>query len=90
MASRELECSLCSVLMIPSEALLFFLTRAYKKEHPALFIWFSLSLSLLFICLFVLEMCAEDEEGRLANSVQKIKFWPAVDKCQSRGSVLPF
>lgn len=76
--------------MIPSEALLFFLTRAYKKEHPALLIWFSLSLSLLFKCLFLLEMCAEDEEDGLANSVQKIRFWLAVDKCQTTGSVLSF
>lgn len=79
------------MFMIPSEALLFFLTRAYKKEHPALFIWFSLSLSLLlFKCLFLLEMCAEDEEDGLANSVQKIRFWLAVDKRQTTGSVPSF
>lgn len=61
-------CALCSVFMILSEALLVFLTRVYKKEHQALFIWFSLSLSLLlFKCLFLLEMCAEDEEDKLLS-----------------------
>lgn len=66
--SKELEdalcTSLCTVFLFTGEALLFILTREYKKEHLSLFIWFSLSISLLlFKSLFLLEKCAEDAEG---------------------------
>lgn len=65
-----------------------FLTREYKKEHLVLFIWFSVSLSLLFKSLFVLEMHAEDAEGPML--IQNTQFWHVVDKCESRDSVLCF
>lgn len=63
--SRELKCALCtSWCLFPGEALLFILTREYKKEHLALLIWLALSL-FLFKAPFLLETCAEDAEGHI-------------------------
>ena len=71
---RTLCTSWCTVFLFTGEALLFILTKEYKKEYLALFIWFSLFLSpLLLKSLFLLEMCAEDA-GHMVILSKKYNF----------------